>query len=89
MSWRSDRTEKYNRSEETEYWIKLVTEEIYWDCPWMHDWDEDDYYGMWSYYHGMPGEVTSMDEYHTMKVLTLLRKLNLRAARDATKDRGW
>ncbi len=89
MSWRRKDNNKYNRSEEVEYWLTLIEEEVYWHCPWQHDWD-DDYtweHPWWDYYGG--GAVNSMNEYHQMKVLTLLRKLNVKTATVVIKERGW
>lgn len=37
-------------------------------------------------YHG---SVKNMDDYHTMNMLTLLRKLNLTSMKKYMKDRGW
>ena len=89
MSWRRKDNNKYNRSEEVEYWLTIVEEQVYWDCPWMHDWDDDDIWDhpWWNYAGG--GHVENMNEYHQMKVLTLLRKLNISAARTEAKARGW
>jgi hypothetical protein len=86
MSWRSDRTDKYNRSEHNEYWLQIVEQET--DCWYPYYWDDEDH-SWWSYYGERPGYVGSMDEYHQMKVLTLLRKLNIRTASGLAYERGW
>ncbi len=85
MSLRRYANKSYNRAEVKEelYWLDFLFPEE--DC-WYDDWEEYDY--GW-YYYGAPGYVGSMDEYHTMRVLTLLRSLNIRTAGAEATDRGW
>ena len=72
--------------EERFYWLDFLFQED------NHEWDDFDEFGPWGIdwwdYPGS-GSVHSMDEYHQMKVLTLLRKLGIGNARLLVKDRGW
>lgn len=88
MSWQSNKYFGYNRDddkEEFQYWLELFNQEHYYD-PIANLWDED---CDWWYYYGAPGYVGSMDEYHQMKVMTLLRKLNIKSAIELAKEKGW
>lgn len=90
MSCRKYSHKEYNRAEAKEehfYWLDLVFQDDghydEWYCceecsnPWFN------------YYDGMYGEVSSMDQYHQMKVLTLLRSLDIRTANEEAQERGW
>ena len=87
MSLRRTKWPSYNRmeaKEETFYWMELFAEDHY---GWHDDWPDD---SAWDwYYYGAPGYLGSMDEYHQMKVLTLLRKLSIGTAKATADDRGW
>jgi hypothetical protein len=86
MSLRRKKYPVYNRMEEKEetfYWMELLDQEVY-------SWYDDDFDGIyWWDYYGAPGYVGSMDEYHQMRVLTLLRKLSIGNARVIVTERGW
>lgn len=89
MSWHSNKSSGYDRQdahEITHYYITLF-EDQQWDGPYYSAWDdneEDDWF-----FWGRSGYVSSMDEYHGICVLTLLRKLSLGIARKELKERGW
>ena len=86
MSWRSNKSNKYNRAEETEYWLQLVDdqEDSYW-YPWGCWWDDDAWWDDYWYDDG----IQSMEQLAQFRLLTLLRLLSLRSARQETEDRGW
>lgn len=89
MSWRSRKSNKYNRSEEVEYWLTLIEEQEYSYCPWFDDWDDDfTWEHAWWHYSG-GGYVHNMDELHKMKLLTLLRSLNIKSTIPVLKEAGW
>lgn len=66
--------------------MDLMCEELHYS--WYDDeweaWGHDDWYN----YYGN-GHVNDMGEYHLMKLLTLLRKLDITTARDRAKSNGW
>ena len=72
--------------EETFYWMELLLQED------NHEWDDFDEYGawgiMWWDYDG-GGAVMSMDELNQMHLMTLLRKLNIKTAKQIANERGW
>ena len=90
MSLRSRYNKSYNRAEAKEenfYWLDIIFQ-------------DDDHHNEWycceecsspwfNMYCGMPGEVLSMDQYHQMKVLTLLRSFRIHAATEEAEERGW
>ena len=74
------------QKEEVHYWLDLLFHEEY------RDWDDWDEYGPWGidwYDYMGSGIVHNMNEYHQMKVLTLLRKFDIPTARYTTEERGW
>lgn len=88
MSWRSRKSNKYNRAEDHhEYWLTLIQEQYdEYNCWWWMDWDDDEHW--WDYY-GRPGYVANMEELHKMKLLTLLRSLNIKSTIPVLKEAGW
>jgi len=89
MSLRRKKYPTYNRmemKEETQYWMHLLFQEEH------HEWDDFDEYGawgiMWWDYDG-GGAVMSMDELNQMHLMTLLRKLNIKTAKQIANERGW
>lgn len=88
MSWRSNKSNNYNRTEEKEetfFWLDLYYS--YDPYEWT-DWDEFGWGIAWWEYDG-GGYVANMDEYHQMHLLTLLRKLGISNARNQAINRGW
>lgn len=92
MSWNRHIFKSYNRQnikEETHYWQELFNHDddhFYW---WYH-WDGEDMFS-WAdlYQYDGDGKCYSMDEYHQMHLLTLLRSLNIKTAAEKTLERGW
>ena len=88
MSLRALRHKVFNRAKELEdvnaFWQSLFHEDIN-NCDW---WDDDDYWYRWDDHMGS-GSVSSMEQYHQMHLLTLLRSLAIRTARDEANDSGW
>lgn len=87
MSWRGSRFSSYNREEDKEefhYWMELFNQETWYD-PVEPFWCDGD----WWHYYGAPGYISNMDEFHKMKVTTLLRKLNIKSAKELAKEKGW
>jgi hypothetical protein len=88
MSLRRKKFPTYNRmefKEETFYWMELLFQEEH------HEWSDWDEYGwgiMWWDYDG-GGVVQSMDELNQMRLMTLLRSLNIKTARKIANERGW
>jgi hypothetical protein len=87
MSLRSRSNKSYNRAEAKEefYWLDLL-------------FPEDDYHNCWYcceecdsswWYDTYYGGVANMDQYHKMKVLTLLRSFRIHAATEEAEERGW
>lgn len=88
MSLRRKKFPTYNRmevKEETYYWLELLFQEETSD---WNDWDEYGWGIDWWDYAGS-GSVRNMNEYHQMRLLTLLRKLNIRTAREQVNSMGW
>lgn len=89
MSLRALRHKAFNRAKELEevnaFWQSLFYEDMH-DC----DWWDDDYLSWyrWDDYMGS-GSVENMEQYHQMHLLTLLRSLAIRTARDKTSEYGW
>lgn len=88
MSLRRKKYPTFNRmqvKEETFYWLELFQCDPY-------EWDYWDEYGSWGIdwwdYPGS-GSVDNMNQYHQMKLLTLLRKLDIRTAREEANSNGW
>lgn len=89
MSLQSHRTSKFNRSELKEALKRLFQlhiNEAYED-PWYcceecsNPYFYDDYAGS--------GNVASMEEYHQMHLLTLLRSLTIDTAAEEADEHGW
>ena len=88
MSWRSNKTDKYHRAEENEYWMDIVAaqdDDVY--PSYWYD-DEDDRW-TWFTFYGAPGYVQDMGEYHLLRTMTLLHKLNIKEAKTILTDHGW
>lgn len=80
---------KYNRAEEKEekfYWIDLLFEEQHREWDWVDEFP--DWFDLYASYND-GGFCHNMEEFHKMKVLTLLRKLHLNSAYDIVCERGW
>lgn len=88
MSLRAIRHKVFNRAKELEdlnvFWQSLFYEDMY-ERNWWYD---DDDYGTWWSYDGS-GSVTSMEQYHKMHLLTLLRSLAIRTAKEEANSYGW
>lgn len=72
--------------EDTQYWLELLFQEEH------HDWDDWDEYGSWGidwWDYPSSGVVNNMNEYHQMRLMTLLRKLNIRTAKEEANSWGW
>lgn len=81
----------YNRAgvKQEYYWLDLLYPDDDYDR-WGELYDDDDYdYRYYSYHDDLPGAVKSMDQYCQMKVLTLLRSLNIISAREEAGEYGW
>lgn len=90
MSCRKNSYKYYNRAKIKEdyfYWLDLILDDEYyiddWDCC---EWCDSAWFDMYS---GTNGYVKNMDQYHRMKVLTLLRSLHLNTATEEAGERGW
>ncbi len=91
MSLRRKKFPTYNRMEEKEevyFWLSLVLNEDIYEHNCWYCCEECDTGWWYDAGHGY-GNVNNMDEYHQMKLLGLLRKLNIRTATEQVNDRGW
>lgn len=91
MSLRRRDNKKYNRSEEEDNkWaiINSYDDKLDYYDGWEWHFDE---FGFWEleWYAGMPGSVANMEEFHQMKLLTLLRFLSIGEAKHKTDSMGW
>lgn len=96
VSKRAKSFKKWNRSKDkTEHPPFFISIYSYfysyedWDYSWWMWGDEDEYPYDYRDRCYRAGYVSDTDEYHRMKVLTLLGKLNIRTAKTIVEDRGW
>ena len=86
MSKRSNKCDKYNRSEQTEYWMQIVNkQDDEFDGYWADEPEWDVYYYQ-SMYDGYP---QSMEELVNMRLTTLLRSLRINSAKDLAQEWCW
>ncbi len=81
----------YNRAEEKEeqfYWLDRLVQEN-WEEANEFDYDRHQVWAEFDYYAWMAGSIMNIEEYHQMKVLTLLRSFRLQTAREEAEYRGW
>ena len=89
MSLRRKKFPTYNRMEVKEelfYWLELLFQEE------QHDWNDYDEFGPWGidwWDYAGSGHCQDMGEYHKMHLLTLLRKFNIRTAKELANSHGW
>jgi len=90
MSLRKKSNLKYNRMEKVEdgyYYFQLLFQDD------NVDHFEEYYHPFWNqcmwWLHDGDGTCNSMTEYHGMYVLTLLRKLSIKTAKEVVDDKGW
>lgn len=89
MSLQASRVKRFNRSELKEALKRLFQLDIdeAFEDPWYccdecsSPWFRDDYAGY--------GYVASMEEYHQMHLLTLLRSLTINTATEEADEHGW
>lgn len=90
MSLRNRLNKSYNRAEEKDqyYWLDLIfPEDDYHDHGYCCEICDNPWFSHYDYYGS--GWINNMNEYHQMKVLTLLRSLNIKTAHTEAQDRGW